>query len=406
MEPAALFDAALALHRKGSLDEAAALYEQALAVVPDHPGLLNNFGALRLSQGRLEDAATLWRRLLSLRPQMADAHNNYGTLLRRLGDRTQAIDHFRRATELRADYADAYYNMGSAYLDEDRFELAVGPFLEAVRLRPDSPDICGNLARALDGAGRTEEALAYGERTLELKDQAACEGFSAKGENLPIFPPFRPFSPESPRRNIIAFSLWGDRPFYTEGAVANAELQPKIYPGWTCRFYVDRSVPADILARLEGHGAEVVPMTMTQGPFEGLFWRFLAADDPAVDRFLCRDCDARLNTQEQAAVAAWLASDKPFHSMRDAPFHTELILAGLWGGVGGLLKGIEAQWRAFYKPHHSRWSDQDFLRLEIWPKIKSQLLTHDSYYRFNGAVDFPPEGRRIRPYHVGAGEPV
>ncbi len=406
MEPAALFDAALALHRKGSLDEAAALYEQALVAAPDHPGVLNNFGALRMSQGRNEEAAVLWQRLLALRPRMPDAQNNYGTLLRRLGNRAEAIEHFRRATELRPGHPDAFYNLGTTFMDDNRYDLAVEPLLAAAKRSPESPDIWGNLARAMDAAGRREEALIYGERTLRLKDKAACDGFAASGgQPLAGIPP-RPFDPAKPERNVIAFSLWGDRRFYTEGAVANAELQPAIYPGWTCRFYVDRDVPAEVVARLKDRGAEVVPMTMTMGPVEGLFWRFLVADDPGVDRFLCRDCDARLNSQEQAAVAAWIASGKPFHSMRDAPFHTELILAGLWGGLGGVLGGMEARWRAFYKPHHSRWSDQDFVRLEIWPRIKSQLLTHDSYYRINGAVDFPPEGRRIRPYHVGAGEAV
>ena len=32
-------------------------------------------------------------------------------------------------------------------------------------------------------------------------------------------------------KRVIAFSLWGDQPIYTVGALKNAELAPKIYPG-------------------------------------------------------------------------------------------------------------------------------------------------------------------------------
>lgn len=38
-------------------------------------------------------------------------------------------------------------------------------------------------------------------------------------------------------KKIIAFSLWGDNPKYTVGAIKNAKLTSEIYPGWISRFY-------------------------------------------------------------------------------------------------------------------------------------------------------------------------
>ncbi|CAM9970164.1 unnamed protein product, partial [Discosporangium mesarthrocarpum] len=32
-------------------------------------------------------------------------------------------------------------------------------------------------------------------------------------------------------------------------------------------------------------------------PTPGMFWRFLPADDPTVDRFIVRDVDSRLNAR-------------------------------------------------------------------------------------------------------------
>ena len=40
-------------------------------------------------------------------------------------------------------------------------------------------------------------------------------------------------------KKIIAFSLWGDQPKYTVGAIKNADLAKEIYPDWTCRFISD-----------------------------------------------------------------------------------------------------------------------------------------------------------------------
>src|SRR5262249_41524861 len=89
-----------------------------------------------------------------------------------------------------------------------------------------------------------------------------------------------------------------------------------------------------------------------------------------------------------------------------SPFHTELILAGLWGGVGGRLRGIRAWIDRFYRPTDHRWADQDFLRAEVWPRIREQTMIHDSFYALFGAQPFPPEGRLTLPEHVGAGHVI
>ena len=62
--------------------------------------------------------------------------------------------------------------------------------------------------------------------------------------------------------------------------------------------------------------------------------------DPTVKRFIVRDSDARLLPRERAAVDEWIASEKPFHAMRDYPAHTDPIMAGCWGGNNALI-GLE-----------------------------------------------------------------
>ena len=58
-------------------------------------------------------------------------------------------------------------------------------------------------------------------------------------------------------------------------------------------------------------------MTDIKGGIAGMFWRFLVADDPTVDRFIIRDSDSRLNARERFAV------EVPYRrlSLKSAAYH-------------------------------------------------------------------------------------
>ena len=48
-------------------------------------------------------------------------------------------------------------------------------------------------------------------------------------------------------KKLICFSLWGDDSTYTIGAIKNADLAKKHYPGWICRYYIADCVPKNII---------------------------------------------------------------------------------------------------------------------------------------------------------------
>ena len=48
---------------------------------------------------------------------------------------------------------------------------------------------------------------------------------------------------------VISYSLWGDKPTYTVGAVKNADLAATLFPDWTCVFYCFSSVPKEIIQK-------------------------------------------------------------------------------------------------------------------------------------------------------------
>ena len=52
-------------------------------------------------------------------------------------------------------------------------------------------------------------------------------------------------------KKIVSFSLWGEDPKYTIGAIENAKLVNEIYHGWISRFYCGKSVPENIINSLK-----------------------------------------------------------------------------------------------------------------------------------------------------------
>ena len=181
-------------------------------------------------------------------------------------------------------------------------------------------------------------------------------------------------------KKVISFSLWGDNPKYTIGAIKNAELIDTIYPGWIGRFYCGKSVPIDIIEILKTYtNVEVIEME-ENGDWSGMFWRFYACEDS--DVMISRDTDSRLNLREKNAVDEWLNSDKDFHIMRDHPYHNALILGGMWGVRNGILKNIVDLIKNYNKGDF--WQvDQNFLREQIYPFVVNTSFVHDSYHNIN-----------------------
>jgi hypothetical protein len=180
-------------------------------------------------------------------------------------------------------------------------------------------------------------------------------------------------------KKIISFSLWGDNPVYTQGAIRNAELAKEIYPDWVCRYYIGKSTPNDIVVKLQNFDNTEVIVMDSDGDWTGMFWRFYPASEDDVDVMISRDCDSRVNTREKEAVDEWLNSDKGFHIMRDHPWHNTAILGGMWGSKKGTIKNIKEMIENYVKGNF--WQvDQNFLKELIYPTVKENYFVHDEFF--------------------------
>lgn len=357
-------------------------------------------GMTALRQGAAARAESIFRDILKVAPDHAPSIHFLGVVLFQGGNHVEALSLMQRAVDLRPHEASFQQNLGGALRDLGRYDEALPVLRRALELSPDDATAAANVATVLHRIGRRDDAALAGQHALAMKDRQALarakiRPLSAEAISTPSF------RAASPARNIIAFSLWGTGGEYLAGAVANAELVGTIYPGWTARFYIDSTVPPPVVGVLERLGAQVVVRAKPSQAARGAFWRFEAANDPTIDRFLCRDCDARLNMREAAAVRDWIDEGSAFHIMRDSPAHIELILAGMWGGVAGVLPDLSPMIDAQMAQYGGRWADQVFLRQEIWPRIRQVALAHDSVFQIARSRPFP-EGSDLAPgRHVG-----
>ena len=126
-------------------------------------------------------------------------------------------------------------------------------------------------------------------------------------------------------KKIISFSIWGNIRLYCIGAIKNAILAKKFFPGWICRFYYDKSVPKvviDHLKKLDNTELHFIEkesggkIYKDNGQF-GMLWRFFPFNDDDVEIWMARDIDSRLSEYEAEEINKFLKTDKIIHSIRN-----------------------------------------------------------------------------------------
>lgn len=390
----------MAERQTGRPGEAVAAFERAHRIASQDAGIGEKLGLLLCERGqrRLEEqrnaaaVADLARaaRLLPFDTAMGFA---LGTGLSELGRNAEAAAVYERVLAWSPTEPRVLHNLGVALTRLGRVDDSARTLRRAIAADPDCSDPYEALAALFDRRDPAQ-AIVWSTRALELK-------LERSGATPSEPPPAAGAREEQRTRDIVSFSLWGALEVYCAGAVANARLMPAMLPRWTCRFYHDDTVPPHILAELASLGAELVAMPPGSAARQGMFWRFLPADDPTVRRFLCRDCDSRPTAREIAAVEEWIASGLPFHVMRDHVMHMEPVMGGMWGGSAGLLPPMGPAIDRFTASHTGRWNDQDFLAEWLWPRIARAVMVHDGVHESLGRP-FPNPPGRPGDGHVGA----
>ena len=186
--PDALHFAGVLAHQAGRHDEAIALIERSLAVVPDRADCYSNLGIVFQSAGRFDEAIDAYRRAIALEPGHANAHNNLGVLLRATGNPAGAEAEYRVAIAIDPGHIDAYTNLGILLNGLKRTDEAAACFSKVITLRPKHREARRLLALAHCTLGETAEAVRIFEEWLaeEPDDPIARHMWSAcTGRDVP-----------------------------------------------------------------------------------------------------------------------------------------------------------------------------------------------------------------------------
>jgi serine/threonine protein kinase/Flp pilus assembly protein TadD len=178
--PGVLLNLGCALDGKGALDEAIAVYREALLLKSDYAMAYGNLAmvyvnlgnALR-AQGKLPEAVDAYRKALELKPDFPMAYNGLGIALRAQGKWPEAVEAYRKALELKPDYAEAYNNLGAVFAYQRKLLAAVEAYRKALELKPDYAEAYNNLGLALQAQGKWAEAVEAYRKALELKPDHA-----------------------------------------------------------------------------------------------------------------------------------------------------------------------------------------------------------------------------------------
>jgi tetratricopeptide (TPR) repeat protein len=154
---------------QGQPQQAAASYEEALRLDPDHVDARVSLGVVRASQGKLDEAIGHWVLALKLRPDCASAHNNLGVALTEQGKLEEARARLEEALRLQPDYAEAAYNLGVLFIKQGRRPEAIARLEEALRLQPDHAQAYNNLGLLLNESGRPAEAAVMLAQAVRLR---------------------------------------------------------------------------------------------------------------------------------------------------------------------------------------------------------------------------------------------
>jgi tetratricopeptide (TPR) repeat protein len=169
IEPALIFNQALALHKAGDLIEAEKLYRQVLKVKPDHFDSLHLLGVSYLQRSRYAEAVRIIDMALKINPHSAFAHNNRGNALKELKRFDEALESHDRAIEHKPDYADALFYRGNTLKEMNRPHEALASYDKAIGLKFDYPEALNNRGVTLFELNRLSEALASYDRAIALR---------------------------------------------------------------------------------------------------------------------------------------------------------------------------------------------------------------------------------------------
>lgn len=179
----ATLQTAFALHQRGQIAQAQALYEDVLRAEPNNFEALHHLGLVFCQRQDFVRGLRFFDRAIKADPRSADCHSNRGNALRDLGRLDEAILSFDKALALKPDFAEGHCNRGNTLRDLRRLDEAIASYDEAIALKPDLAEAWSNRGAALHDLGRLDEAVGSYDKAVALRPNHA-KAWSNRGNAL------------------------------------------------------------------------------------------------------------------------------------------------------------------------------------------------------------------------------
>jgi predicted O-linked N-acetylglucosamine transferase (SPINDLY family) len=152
----------------GRMDDAMALYDEAIALAPELARAHMNRGNILLARDQPGAALSAYERATGLEPDYPAAHFNRGNALAALSRHDEALEAYRSAIMLQPDFVEAHIALGCSLEDLGQTEDALSSYLRALEFCPTYGEVHANLGRLLLALGRNDEGIASYERCIAL----------------------------------------------------------------------------------------------------------------------------------------------------------------------------------------------------------------------------------------------
>jgi len=160
-----------ALSADGRTAEAMREFAEAIRLNPDYPQAHFNLAMDLGEQGKTTEAINHLQAVLRILPKEAEAHNNLGIMCAREGQLQEAVEQFTTAIALKPGYLKPHLNLAMALNKQGKTAEAIARYHVALRLEPQATEPLDKLAWIMATAG--DARFRDGPGAVQLAERAA-----------------------------------------------------------------------------------------------------------------------------------------------------------------------------------------------------------------------------------------
>jgi tetratricopeptide (TPR) repeat protein len=157
---ASIYEQLISLEIEGSYDQAIALYQEALNVNPNNPGIYLDMARSAFANGQNDTAREYISEALNMNPRFAEAAFLLSQIQISEGDIEEAIRSVEASINIQPNNPNLYFQLGLLRFNQENFGGSISSFERAVILNPLFSNAKYFLGLSYQNVGRTDDAIA------------------------------------------------------------------------------------------------------------------------------------------------------------------------------------------------------------------------------------------------------